>query len=248
MKGYSQIIEQHFTVICFLFSLICCLGVFTSRAAHTDNSIAEEIISLDVTGQPLGEVLEDISEATGYQFIIDESWEEFPINASFKNEPLHKGLKIILRNLNNAVIYGSDHKIKIIIYDAEALSGDPASHSIEIKPSEETIFQPRVQSNPSLLPHRKPVSQQNRNDKTDDQSSEEDAESLSESDETTLAGEKQNESEPEEDAEENTEDSEPEEKENASEEDDDQTEETESVFKNPENPEDMDSTEKTSSD
>ena len=248
MKGYSQIIEQHFTVICFLFSLICCLGVFTSRAAHTDNSIAEEIISLDVTGQPLGEVLEDISEATGYQFIIDESWEEFPINASFKNEPLHKGLKLILRNLNNAVIYGSDRKIKIIIYDAEALSGDPASHSIEIKPSEETIFQPRVQSNPSLLPHRKPVSQQNRNDKTDDQSSEEDAESLSESDETTLAGEKQNESEPEEDAEENTEDSEPEEKENASEEDDDQTEETESVFKNPENPEDMDSTEKTSSD
>ncbi|UCE51484.1 MAG: hypothetical protein JSV31_19795 [Desulfobacterales bacterium] len=248
MKSYSQKIEQHFTVICFLFSLICCLGLFISRPAHTDNSVAEEIISLDATGQPLGEVLDDISEATGYQFSIDESWEEFPINASFKNEPLHKGLKIILRNLNNAVIYGSDRKIKIIIYEAEAVSGTPAGHSIEIKPSEETILQPRVHSNPSFLPPRKKVFEQNRSDETDEQSSEEDAESRSESDETTLESKKQNESEPEEDAEENTEDSEPEQKENASEEDDDQTEETESVFKNPENPEDMDSSEKTSLD
>jgi len=128
-----------------IFSLICAAGVLISSPGHGDNSVAEEFISLDVTEQPLGQVLDEIATAAGYQIIFDESWDDFLISASFKNEPLYKGLKRVLRNLNNAVIYGSDRTIKIIIYDEVQASGTPASHSLVGSAPEEPAHQLRSQ-------------------------------------------------------------------------------------------------------
>ena len=102
--------------------IVCFLGVFFANIAFTENMVGEETISLEITGQPLGEVLDEIEDATGYRFILDESWENFLISASIKNEPLHKGLKRILRNLNNVIIYSSNRTIKIIIFDEAAAS------------------------------------------------------------------------------------------------------------------------------
>jgi len=148
MNRFFRNRHQHVAVVFIVFSLICCYGFYRPFPANGENSIAEELISLDIKNQPLVEVLEDISAETGYQFSIDESWNNFPITASIKNEPLHKGLKRILRNLNNAVIYGSDGIIKIKIYEQEKSSGYPAGHSIANRSYEETIQQPVIPDNP----------------------------------------------------------------------------------------------------
>ena len=114
----------------FLFCLGGFIGFLMPAQVIGDNSVADEIISLNVTDRPLGEVLKSLSIAANCQFSIDESWEDYPITASFDNEPLYMGLKLILRNINNAVIYGSDRIIKIIVYDNGATSGRAAGQSV----------------------------------------------------------------------------------------------------------------------
>ena len=86
-------------------------------------------------------MLENISDAAGCQFTIDAGWEDYPVTASFKHEPLYRVLKRIFRDFNNAVIYGSDRRIKIIIYDESSPSGKKAGYPVAIKPAEAAISQ-----------------------------------------------------------------------------------------------------------
>ena len=178
--------NRHQTVAVFftVFSLICCYGLYRPSSANCGNPIAEELISLDTENQPLGEVLEDISAETGYQFSIDESWNDFPVTASIKNEPLHRGLKRILRNLNNAVIYGSDGTIRIKIYEQEKSSGDPAGHSIVNRSYEETIRQPVRPRNPPALNSSAQLRRRQRPAQTAEQDSGENSESDEAAEET----------------------------------------------------------------
>ena len=106
-----------------------------------EKSVADEIISLDVKNEPLGEVLEDISIAASCQFSIDESWEDYPVSAVFESEPLHRGLKKIFRNVNNAVIYGADRSVKIIIYGEVSSSSGDIGHSVTTQSFQESLRQ-----------------------------------------------------------------------------------------------------------
>lgn len=162
-----------------LISFIFCHALLLASPASCGNSIAEEVISLDIKNQPLGDVLEQISAETGYEFSIDESWTNLPITASIKNMPLHVGLKRILRNFNNAVIYGSDGVIKIKIYDREKSSGQ----SVVNRSYEETARQPVVSDNPRTLTPRLQPRDRKRLSQTDENAAEESNESTSEPDE-----------------------------------------------------------------
>ncbi len=146
MKHLIRNVDQHFRVACLLFWLATLWGFFIPTPAICDNSVADEIISLNVTNRPLGEVLENISITAGCQFSIDESWEDYPITVSFENEPLDRGLKRVFRNINNAIIYGADRTIRIIIYDEATPSGKAIRHSATIKSSQEPILQPQPSS------------------------------------------------------------------------------------------------------
>jgi len=126
IKKMIKNMEPQFMIACVLFGLAGFSGFFIPTSAIGDNSVADEIISLNVTGRPLHEVLEDISIAADCQFSIDESWQDYPVTASFDNEPLYRGLKLILRDINTAVIYGADRTIKIIVYDEDTADA-PAS-------------------------------------------------------------------------------------------------------------------------
>ncbi|MGD9301092.1 MAG: hypothetical protein PVI13_05925, partial [Desulfobacterales bacterium] len=119
----------------------CAALSFLSAPVYGGSAVADEIISLELTNQPLGEVLEEITAATGYRFIFDESWDDFPVSASIKNEPLHRGLKRILRKLNNAVIYNSDRTIKIVIYDETGPSANHENPSIGSRSSDSPAYQ-----------------------------------------------------------------------------------------------------------
>ena len=131
-------------VTCLFIGLVGFCGLFITTPALSDSSVADEIISLNVTNRPLGEVLESISIAADCQFSIDESWEDYPITVSFDSEPLYRGLKLIFRGINNAVIYGEDSIIKIIIYDEGTPSGKENGHSVTIKSSQEPIQLPHL--------------------------------------------------------------------------------------------------------
>ena len=182
MNRFFRNLHQQDAVFFILFNLICCYGLSMPLPANCENSIAEELISLDIKNKPLGEVLEDISAETGYQFSIDESWNKFPVTASIKNEPLHKGLQRILRNLNNAVIYGSDGTIKIKIYEREKSSGNPAGRSIVNRSNDETINQPVIPINPPPLKSGEQLHNRKKPAQTGEQASAENSESDSEPD------------------------------------------------------------------
>ena len=79
----------------------------------------EPYISLNVKNKPLGDVLKNISQDTGYKFKLNDQWSGYPVHASLENMPLHQVLKRILGKLNHAIIYESDKRINIVIYAKE---------------------------------------------------------------------------------------------------------------------------------
>jgi hypothetical protein len=91
---------------------LCLLAPSSSQGGFKSG---DELISLNVMNKPLGDVLKKISKITGYAFSMDEQWNDIMVSGSFENLPLHNGLKKILWNLNNAIIYGTDGIIKIVI-------------------------------------------------------------------------------------------------------------------------------------
>jgi hypothetical protein len=205
------------------------------------DSVADEIISVEVQAQPLGEVLADISEATGYQFSIHESWADFPITTSFKDEPMHQGLKKILRRLNNAIIYGSDGTIKILIYGEISSSATASRPPASERLIRETIQPPVSRLRPPLPQTLPSVSGQQSDYGSDESSSRDDSESVAESADSSDVQEEQNDEEGETGDQSASEPLEPPENETAAENDADGSEETESSSEEPGNSEDEES-------
>jgi hypothetical protein len=129
-------------VVYLLWGLVGFCGLLVASPAACDESVADEIISLNAVDRPLGEVLNNIAIVADCQFIVDKSWEDYPITAVFDNEPLYKGLKLIFRDISNAIIYGANRTIRIIIYDEGPSSDETIGHSVLIEPSQESIRQP----------------------------------------------------------------------------------------------------------
>ncbi len=238
MKRVIKSIDQCSIAVCLLFWLVGFCGILNPSPAFGEKSVADEIISLDVTDQPLGEVLENISDAAGCQFSIDASWEDYPITASFKNEPLYRVLKRIFRDLNNAVIYKSNRTIKIIIYDESGSSGKKAGYSVAIKPAEAAVPQDQPDNEATAPQPEVPVAEDSSSTENIEQPAEEIAESVSEANQ---AGTENAEDKQEESSEAATEDNnaaiEPEQKENAPEQESNQTEKIQSAPDSSENSE-----------
>lgn len=181
MKYLIKNMEQHLRIACVLFWLAGFCGFFGPTPAISENSVADEIISLNATGRPLGEILDDISVAANCQFTIDESWQDFPVTASFDNEPLYRGLKLILRDINTAVIYGADRKIKIIVYDENTSSGQAIGHPVANTSTQEPIQQLQLSNEATAPQPEVEVSEDTSDAENAEQQPEETADSDSES-------------------------------------------------------------------
>lgn len=150
MKHYFSIFAHHriaLIILLFHASLYLFLPISSSVANETD--AGEELISLTVKDEPLGDVLYKVSMDTGYNISLDDKWQNYRVTASFKEISLHKGLKRILKDLNSAIIYVSNKKIRIIIYDKTASEGASYTPSDE-KPLDKTP----VSQHPSYRPWR----------------------------------------------------------------------------------------------
>jgi hypothetical protein len=156
MKHYFSVFtHRHIALIILLSFATPSLFLPISSSAGNVN-VGEELISLTVKNEPLGDVLYKVSMATGYDISIDDKWQNYRVTASLEDVSLHRGLKRILRNLNSAIIYVSSKKIKIIIYDKTASEDESLAPSTEKSLERTPDFQPP----PGLpLEHRLPTSQ-----------------------------------------------------------------------------------------
>lgn len=128
---FSVFKHQHIALISFLFLAVLSFMFSTSSPAGNETNVGDELISLTVKDEPLGDVLYKVSLATGYDISLDDKWQSYRITASFEEVSLHKGLKRILKNLNSAIIYVSSKKIRIIIYDKTASEGASSAPSTD---------------------------------------------------------------------------------------------------------------------
>lgn len=80
------------------------------------NGAGSQVFSLEVRGEPLGEVLKKISNDTDYKITVDPGWAGLPVSVSFKSLPIEQGLRRILLNMNHSIIFNeADHCIFIVI-------------------------------------------------------------------------------------------------------------------------------------
>ena len=125
MARSGDIRKQYFSVIfdqpvsfkiCLLLALLFLMSPIASFAGSKTHT-GDELISLTAKDEPLGDVLNKISIATGFEIVLDHKWKSYLVSVALEKVPLHKGLKRILKDLNNVIVYVSSKKIKIIIYD-----------------------------------------------------------------------------------------------------------------------------------
>jgi len=150
MKHYFSVFARYhiaLTIILFLATLSLFLSMLSSAANETN--AGDELISLTVKDEPLGDVLYKVSMATGYDISLDNKWRNYRVTASLEEIPLHKGLKRILRNLNSIIIYVSSKKIKIIIYDKTA-----SEEASDTPSAEKPLDRSPVSQRPSYRPWR----------------------------------------------------------------------------------------------
>lgn len=98
--------------------LLCCMSsvVFVPGAFGAGAQLKLASVSIKADNKPLTQVLDEISEASGYTIQFDEEWGNEPVSLSIENKPLDKALNRVLANLNHAVIWNeAEKKISIFI-------------------------------------------------------------------------------------------------------------------------------------
>lgn len=173
MKQYFSVFtHQHIALNIFLFLTILSLIFPIVSTSGSEANSDDQLISLAIKDEPLGDVLKKISMATGYEINLDSAWKSHRVTVSLEDVSLHKGLKRILRNLNNVIIYGSSKKIKIIIYDKTAPDGVSSAPSIDksfdrTPVSRRRSYHPPVPRHPSSQVLEKEDSSENEEEPSD---------------------------------------------------------------------------------
>ena len=95
-----------------IFSPMPCVGVESGEKLAT--------FSLEVDQQPLGEVLQQISKATGYEIAVDSELAQLPVTASLKNVTVHEALRRIFGKFSKYMIIDDvEKKISINMVETD---------------------------------------------------------------------------------------------------------------------------------
>lgn len=142
------------SVLCALIAAAALL--LLAPGAPAQGRPAEPTVSINVTARPLGDVLAQITRATGSEFLIDPSWQKVPVTASFENAPLSVALKRVLSGLNHAIVYQPQNRIKIVIYESSPAGAQPALQPalspVAPRPGRAPAQPPQPNLPPALLP------------------------------------------------------------------------------------------------
>lgn len=137
-----------------IFRLIFCLcTIFYNSLAHQAQA-QDPVITLTAEKVPLGDILNTITQETGYTFNLNKDWRDYPVSATIDNLPLEKGLKRLLRSLNYTIIWESDRIISIKIFSkvdpkrpkpAISPSYTPPTYQVVPEPNVEPVNEPEDQ-------------------------------------------------------------------------------------------------------
>ena len=109
-----KIAKYHRWVFLALFLMIA--GLPGSQLFSSDVDSSSSGISIKAENETLTEVLNKISQASGYEIEFDQAWGDHPVNINFSDETLENALSRVLANLNHALIWNeSEKKISIFI-------------------------------------------------------------------------------------------------------------------------------------
>ena len=153
MTKLFNVLPSLCTVLTILIAPLFQTYAGESTVVADDRPSENQPITISVQNEPLGQVLEKIGEGTGFVFSIDVQWETHPVSVSLHQTPLHKGLKRILADLNNVIIYESNNKVKIIILGKiESGKRAPASGAAPIYQPTPAYQQPGPRPEPEPEP------------------------------------------------------------------------------------------------
>lgn len=115
------------TFFLITFVLLCHLSVGA-------DSSPDRSISLDMTNRPLSEVLDRLSQITGYRFKYDREWTTENISVKIVDQDLDKSLRMILGHYNYGILYGTDGDVRIMIYGEKGMiSSSPIDASSPVE-------------------------------------------------------------------------------------------------------------------
>jgi hypothetical protein len=126
MKKYP-----HISFLLFAITIMTLLVLIALPAgADSRDSLTNKKISLDVKNEPLVDVCDKISKASGYNIIMmDPKWADLQVSVSAKNEPLLDVLKNMLRTKNLALISDEASKDLTIWLVDKSLLKQPSSQN-----------------------------------------------------------------------------------------------------------------------
>jgi type II secretory pathway component GspD/PulD (secretin) len=107
----------------FLLCLVSMIPTILSPNPCWGSDSGEELatFSLEADQQALDEVLQQISEATGYEITVDSEHAQLPITVSLKNVTVHEALRRIFGRLSKyMVIDDAAKKISLNIVDSDS--------------------------------------------------------------------------------------------------------------------------------
>ncbi len=107
-----------FTYIFIAASLIVGSYAFiTPKSFAVKRSQQRPVFSIDVKDKALSEVLEDISDASGYSIILNGENDDLPVSLKLRNVGLEETLKRVLRDVNYTVVWDdSSRKVFLSVY------------------------------------------------------------------------------------------------------------------------------------
>jgi hypothetical protein len=140
---------RHYLIIMMMLLFLTAEGNFINQVRGQELT-EEPNISIEIQDQPLGEVLDIISQDTGYTFNVSRQWKDYSVNASIQSMPLNKGLNRILAGLNHVIIYESEKIVNILVY-GKAKPGERESYSKQSRSSLIKKFQLELVNSPQSL-------------------------------------------------------------------------------------------------
>ncbi len=91
--------------------------VFVCQPAWAEQLGPPAIFTVTALGEPLRSVCEKISAATGYEIVVNQEWEDYPIVAVIHDQTLTNGLGQMMKGLDFALIEDSSKgKIRVLIF------------------------------------------------------------------------------------------------------------------------------------
>jgi len=134
--------------------IFICLGILILAASAVNSfgpasDLKNPILSLDTKNMPLAEVLQEISEVSGYKIVV-RGEADISVSLKLKDVGLEEMLRRIFRNLNYALLWDEkEKKVQLSVYGAKGKrrSGRPDSKIRDsVKKSRKNIRPPDTEN------------------------------------------------------------------------------------------------------